>query len=118
MNHYELLNSIFKDFKVDKKKVPVSYLKYEGKEKTYVTYTFTDDRPKLFAENKELASAISIDIDIFSDGNFLAIEDKVKKIMENNDFIRIGSSPDMYEEDTGLYHKTIEFEKERIRNNG
>ena len=51
MNEYEFLNSIFKDFKVDDKTVPVSYLKYEGKEKTYITYTFIDDRPKLFADN-------------------------------------------------------------------
>ena len=33
----------------------------------------------------------------------------------DNDFIRTGCSPDMYEEDTGLFHKTIEFEKERMR---
>lgn len=115
MNEYELLNNIFKDFKVEDKTVPVSYLKYEGKEKTYITYTFTDDRPKLFADNKELGSVISIDIDIFSDRNFIAIVNKVKEVMEDNDFIRISNSPDMYEDDTGLYHKTIEFEKERMR---
>ena len=40
---------------------------------------------------------------------------EVERIMTDNNFIRVGSSPDMYEEDTGLYHKTIEYEKERIR---
>lgn len=110
MNDYELIKNIFKDFEV-----PVEYLTYKGKSKTYVTYTFTGDDPKLFGDNKELGSVISIDIDIFSDSNFLAIEEKIKTIMEANNYIRVGCSPDMYEEDTGLYHKTIEFEKERMK---
>ena len=37
------------------------------------------------------------------------------ELLEENDFIRTGCSPDMYEDDTGLFHKTIEFEKERMR---
>ena len=41
------------------------------------------------------------------------IEEKVEKIMTENNFIRVGSSPDMYEEDTGLYHRTISFKKGR-----
>lgn len=115
MNEYELLKSIFKDFKVNEELIPVEYLKYKGSKKTYVTYTFTDDDPELFGDNQEIGSVIRIDIDIFSDGNFLAIKDKVEEIMINNDFIRTGCSPDMYEEDTELYHKTIEFEKERVK---
>ena len=58
---------------------------------------------------------VSIDIDIYSDGNYLAIQDEIERIMEDNEFVRSGCSPDMYEEDTGLFHKTIEFEKERMR---
>lgn len=115
MNDYNLIKSIFKDFCVEDKKIPVEYLKYKGKEKTYITYTFTNDDPTLFGEDREIGSVITIDIDIFSDSNYLAIEDKVKEVMENNNFIRSGCSPDMYEDDTGLYHKTLEFEKERIR---
>ena len=38
----------------------------------------------------------------------------VKEVMKENNFIRTGSSPDMYENDTGLYHKTLEFAKERM----
>lgn len=113
-NDYELMNSIFQDFRVGNKKIPVSYLIYDGKETTYVTYTFTGDTPTLFGDDKELESIITIDIDIFSKGNFLAIEKKIKEVMEENDFIRIDSSPDMYEKETGLYHKTLEFEKVRI----
>ena len=38
----------------------------------------------------------------------------IKEVMKENNFIRTGSSPDMYENDTGLYHKTLEFAKERM----
>lgn len=115
MNDYELLKTIFNDFKVNEIKVPVEYITYKGKERTYVTYTFTGDDPSLFGDDKEIGSIVSVDIDIFSESNFLAIEEKIKELMEENNFIRTGCSPDMYEEDTGLYHKTIEFEKERMR---
>lgn len=109
-NDYTLIKNIFKDFEV-----PVEFIRYTGKEKTYITYSFIDDRPGVVADDKEILSITNIDIDIFSDSNYLDIEEKVEKIMIENNFIRVGSSPDMYEEDTGLYHKTIEFEKERIR---
>lgn len=115
MNDYKLLKRIFTNFTVDDEKVPVEYIKYKGKKKTYVTYTFTDDDPKLFGEDKEIGSVIAVDIDIYSDGNYLAIREAVETLMEENEFIRTGCSPDMYEEDTGLFHKTIEFEKERMR---
>ena len=63
----------------------------------------------------DVSDYVSYTGDIYSDGNYLAIQDEVERIMEDNEFIRVGCSPDMYEEDTGLYHKTIEFEKERMR---
>lgn len=115
MNDYQLLKAIFKDLKVNDQIIPVEYIEYTGNSKTYVTYTFTNDAPSLFGDDKEIGSVVNIDIDIFSESNYLAIEDKIKEIMEENNFIRIGCSPDMFEKDTGLYHKTIEFEKERMR---
>ena len=115
MNEYKLLKTIFTDFTVDEKIIPVEYIKYKGNSKTYVTYTFTNDDPSLFGEDKEIGSVISIDIDIYSDKNYLAIQEKIEELMENNDYIRTGCSPDMFEDDTGLFHKTIEFEKERMR---
>ena len=115
MNEYQLLKTIFTNFIVDGNTIPVEFIKYKGSKKTYITYTFTDDDPALFGEDKEIGSIIRVDIDIFSEGNYLSIQNKVEEIMENNDFIRTGCSPDMFEEDTGLYHKTIEFEKERMR---
>ena len=115
MNDYQLLNQILDNLIVEGKEVPVEYIEYTGRSKTYVTYTFTNDEPSLFGDDKEIGSVVSVDIDIFSDKNYLAIENKIIEIMNDNNFIRTGCSPDMYEKDTGLYHKTIEFEKERMR---
>ena len=109
-NDYKLVKTILSELNI-----PVEFIKYKGNEKTYITYAFIDDRPGLNANDKEVLSIANIDIDIFSDGNYLDIEEEVERIMTDNNFIRVGSSPDMYEEDTGLYHKTIEYEKERIR---
>ena len=114
MNDYELLKNIFSNFTVDGVVIPVEYIKYKGNKKTYVTYTFTGDNPSIFGDDKEIASVISVDIDVYSEGNFIAIVNQIKTLMEANDFIRVNTSPDMYEDDTGLYHKTIEYEKERM----
>ena len=114
MNDYELLKTIFDNFEVEEKKIPAEFITYTGKSKTYITYTFTEDDPVLFSEDQEAGSVAYIDIDIFSDCNYLAIEKRIKEVMKENNFVRIGSSPDMYENDTGLYHKTLEFAKERM----
>ena len=113
MNDYKLLKRIFTNFTVDDEKIPVEYIKYKGKKKTYVTYTFTDDDPKLFGEDKEIGSVIAVDIDIYSETNYLAILKEIKKRMKENEWIWTGDSEEMYENDTGLYHKTSSFEKER-----
>lgn len=40
-NDYLLIKSIFEDFEV-----PVEFIRYVGKEKKYITYSFIDDRPR------------------------------------------------------------------------
>ena len=80
MNDYELLKTIFDNFEVEGKKIPAEFITYTGKSKTYITYAFTDDDPTLFAEDQEVGSVAYIDIDIFSSGNYLAIEKKIKEV--------------------------------------
>ena len=82
MNDYELLKTIFDNFEVEGKKIPAEFITYTGKSKTYITYAFTDDDPALFAEDQEVGSVAYIDIDIFSSGNYLAIEKKIKEVMK------------------------------------
>lgn len=108
------LKSIFKNFKVKDKSIPVEHLRYKGKSKTFVTWILLSERPSFIADDEPLYSITEVDIDVFSDGNYLDIVDEVKKLMKNNNWLWVEDSPEMYEEDTELYHRTITFEKERM----
>jgi len=93
--------------------IPTAHLKYKGSSKEYVTWTILTNRPGLNANDECLYKIYDVDVDIYSDGNYLDIESKVKEIMKNNDYLWVEDSSEMFEDDTELYHKTITFEKER-----
>ena len=114
----EELTTIFKNFKVNNKSIPVEYLLYKGKSKTFITWTITNEVPSLNVDDENIYSVVSVDIDVFSDSNYLDIIKEVKKLMKNNNWLWSEDGPEMYEEDTELYHKTISFEKERFIDNG
>ena len=99
---------------VGEEQIPVAHLRYKGKSKKFVTWTITGETPALSANDEDLCSICSVDIDIFSDGNYLDIIKEIKQKMKNNDWLWVEDSEEMYEEDTELYHKTISYEKERI----
>ncbi len=107
------IEKILEEFKVGNKKIPFKFLRYKGKSKTYITYMEIDNNPILNGDDKPIYSASSFDFDIYSDGNYLSIVSELKKVMLEHDFVWVEDSPDMFEEETGLYHKTITFAKER-----
>lgn len=94
--------------------IPVAHLRYKGNSKRFVTWTITGESPALSANDEDLCSICSVDVDVFSESNYLDIIRKIKQIMKNNDWIWVEDSTEMYEEDTKLYHKTCSFEKEGI----
>jgi hypothetical protein len=99
---------------IGNEQIPIAHLRYKGNSKKYVTWTITGEAPALSANDVDLCSICSLDVDLFSDGNYLDIEKEIKQKMKNNDWVWVEDSSEMYEEDTELYHKTISFEKERI----
>ena len=108
------LKTMFNDgINVNGEIIPIAHLRYEGKSKRFITWTMLDETPMLSANDENLYSVCSVDIDVFSDGNYLDIIKEIKKLMKNNEWVWTGDSPEMYEDDTGLYHKTCSFEKER-----
>ena len=110
----EELKSIFGDaINVKGKSVPVAHLRYKGKGTTFVTWTITAENPALSADDEPLYSVVTVDVDVFSKGNYLALVTKIKQLMKQHGWVWSGDSIEMYEEDTELYHKTISFEKER-----
>lgn len=93
--------------------VPAAHLKYKGLEKTYVLWTVTGEVPSLSADDEDIFSTVSVDVDVYSDTNYTSIVKAIKKLMKQYSWIWTEDSAEMFEDDTGLYHKTISFEKER-----
>lgn len=110
-----LIETIFNGFQVNGVSIPVSFLRYDGKSTTYITYQqeYIDNS---FSGDDELLGYVDYyDFDIYSKGNYLPIVESVKEIMKNNGFMwqPSRSSGDMYEDDTGYFHKTLSFAIER-----
>ena len=102
------------EIKVNNKSIPVHHLIYKGKEKTFITWTIINEVPSISGDDEYLYSVIQVDIDVFSDGNYLDIVREIKSLMKKNNWLWTEDSTEMYEEDTELYNKTIRFEKERM----
>lgn len=110
----EELKTIFGDaIEVGGKFIATAHLKYKGNETTFVVWTITAESPALSADDEPIFSIVSVDVDVYSKGNYLNVITEIKKIMKEHGWVWVGDSTEMYEDDTGLYHKTISFEKER-----
>ena len=111
MNVNELIETIFENFTVDKVVIPVSYMFYEGHGEPYVTYMQQDADGSLSGDDELIGYVDYYDFDVYSKGNFFAIVESIKDLLKNNRFIwqPSRSSMDMFETDTGYYHKTLNF---------
>ena len=107
----ELIESIFADFSVGGKKIPVKFLFYQGHGEPYVTYQQTDKDNSFSGDDDLMGYVDYYDFDVYSKGNFFPIIESVRQLLEEHEFVWQPSrdSEDMYETDTGYYHKTICF---------
>jgi len=114
------LQTIFANFKVSGNVIPVSFLRYNGKSSTYITYQEVQDDTSFSADDELQAYVTYYDFDIYSKGNYLNIIESVKEILKANGWRYQPSmtSQDLYEDDTGYYHKTLCFAKIKEENNG
>ena len=110
----EELKTIFGEaLTVDGKSVPTAHIKYKGKETTYVVWTIIGNAPALSGDDEQIYGITTVDVDIYSKGNYLSVLTEVKRLMKTNEWLWTEDSPEMFEDDTGLYHITATFEKER-----
>ena len=93
--------------------IPVAHLKYKGDSKKYVVWTIIDEEPAFSYEDDIQYSKVTVDIDIYSDSNYLNVMSSIKQIMKQNEWTWEEDSTESYEEDTKLYHRTCTFSKER-----
>ena len=109
-----LIEKIFEGFNVDNKNIPVSFLKYDGKETTYITYQSINIGGTLAGDDEIIGYIEYYDFDIYTKGNYSKIVSKVKEIMKANGFMwQPSQSSEDYEDDTGYFHKTLCFAIER-----
>lgn len=107
------LKQIFGDaITANGKTVPVAHLRYKGKEKNFVVWCITSERGELYADDALVGSVVSVDVDVYSNGNYVDVVTEIKRLMFNADWIWVEDGADMYEDETALYHKTLTFEKE------
>lgn len=111
MNMNELITSIFQNFTVDGKTIPVSFLRYNGKETTYVTWMQESMDASLTCDDELNGYVGMYDFDVYSKGNYSSVIEQIKLKLSENGFVwqPSRSSSDMFEDDTGYYHKTLNF---------
>ncbi len=108
---HELITALLADFEVDGVAIPVKYMYYFGHGEPYIVWMQEDADNSLTGDDSLLGYADYYDFDVYSKGNFLAIIEKLKEILTANGFVwQVSkSSGDLYEKDTGYYHKTLNF---------
>ena len=110
-NLNELIEDIFENFTVESVEIPVNFLRYEGSATSYITYMEHNIDDTYYTDNSLTNYLSYYDFDIYSKSNFLNIVKSVKEKLKENNFIwqPTMTSYDMYEDDTGYYHKTLCF---------
>ncbi|OAA94085.1 MULTISPECIES: hypothetical protein [Clostridium] len=87
---------------------PIKHLFYTGREDPYITYQFYNEYGKVFAEDKEVVTAYSVQINIFTKGKLEDLYKQVLDLMIVAGWCRTYATED-YETDTKLNHKIIRF---------
>ena len=101
--------------------VPVAFLHYSGKANTYVTYMQAYKDNAISGDDNVFGCVQFYDFDVYSKGNYLTVVEDLINLMTSAGWTYQPSrdSPDMYENDTKFFHKTICMAKEsEVLNNG
>lgn len=106
-----LIETIFANFTVDEVAIPVAFLYYEGHGEPYITYQQEDADNSFSGDDGLMGYVDYYDFDVYSKGNFYNIIAEVKRLLTENNFVwqPSRSSGDLYETETGYYHKTLNF---------
>lgn len=103
---------------IDGETLPIDFMLYKGDKKSYMTFYSPYEKPDFFAGDETIDSALAVTVTLFSEKNYLNAFEKMKKLMTEAGFIWTGDSPDMFDDETGLYQKASDFEIERSLLNG
>lgn len=107
----EEIERLLGDLIVNDTSVALAYMFYEGHGEPYVVY-MQYDKDNSYSTDDEIAGYVTYyDFDIYSQGNYLAIVEEIKSRLKSAGWTwqPRRDSPDMYDNDTQYYHKTICF---------
>lgn len=93
--------------------VPVVFQVYGGKETTYITFFEYNQNGSLFAEDVEDKTRHSIQVDVWSQGNYSELVKQVRDLMVGAGFTRVAEH-ELYEPETRVFHKAFRFYYTRL----
>ena len=105
------IETLFANFTVNGRNIPVALINYDGHGEPYVIYR-QYDKDNSYSSDDEISGYVTYyDFDVYSKGNFLAIVEALKSTLKSAGWTwqPRRDSPDMFEPDTGYFHKTICF---------
>ena len=110
------VETVLSNITVDGKSVPFAHIKFTKQASLYITYQFINERPELCADDLPETSVVEVDIDIYSRSrnSLIAAQSEILTAFIGAGWTWVELSPEMYEEDTKLIHRTVTFEKERM----
>lgn len=111
---HEIIENILADLIIGAEAIPAAPLRFRGKAPRFVTWTITSEDPEVSADDDCVMSVVEVDVDIYSVAEYVDIMEAVKSRFIAAGWVWTGSSPEMFEESTGLYHRTVSFSKERM----
>ena len=79
-----------------------------------ITYYEQNNTPALKGDGKELTSESVMVIDVWSKGSTTTIAKAVDTVMAGLNFVREFAA-DLYESDTGVYHKSMRYRHKTVR---
>jgi len=87
---------------------PIAFHEYTGESETYMTFFTYNQRAGLMADDAELSTIYSIQLDIYGKGNIETLSSQVKTTLKEIGFIRT-SEIEMFEVVTKTYRKNMSF---------
>ena len=91
------------------------YIKPETKQSNqYIEYRILKEVERNFAGNKNITDLFYVQVDIFSKVSYKLLSEKIKEVLKSKKYTII-DSVELYEEDTGYYHKALRFKYSKFK---
>ncbi|KMY49569.1 hypothetical protein [Peribacillus loiseleuriae] len=88
--------------------IPVDFQTARSNSPTYITFFFYNEKGTLYLDDDEKETRYSLQVDIWSKGDYISTVEQVKKLLKSVGFVRTFAT-DLYEKDTQIYHKVLRF---------